>query len=133
MRMNEPIAEKEYDENIYHPDNLNAKQTIAFNFVRKWIDAIERALAEAENQGPDYELLLVPPFRLQIQGKGGTGKSFWLHCVAAYIQQYCKNKNLLKIMAPTGTAAFSINGTTLHSELKIPINYSKEKVCNLYQ
>ena len=34
----------------------------------------------------------------------------------------------MKIMAPTGTAAFSINGTTLHSELKIPVNYSKEKV-----
>ena len=48
MRMNEPIEEKEYDENIYHPNNLNEKQLIAFTFVRNWIDAIERALAEAE-------------------------------------------------------------------------------------
>ena len=129
MRLNEPIKAQEYDETIHHPKNLNEKQKKGFDFVTKHIDSVEKAKADAQANGNQDEPLEMPsPFRLQISGKGGTGKSFWLHTVAAYIQNHCQNKQMMKIMAPTGTASFNINGQTIHSVLKIPINYSKLKV-----
>jgi ATP-dependent DNA helicase PIF1 len=61
---------------------------------------------------------------LQINGRAGSGKSFWLKC----LDQFCKglgNNNFMKIAAPTGTAAFNVGSTTLHAHLKLPINYPK--------
>ena len=58
-----------------------------------------------------------------LSGRAGCGKTFAVKCVNKYIKE---NKDclpgFLKIAAPTGTAAFLIKGTTLHSGFKLPVN-----------
>ena len=58
---------------------------------------------------------------MQIQGRAGVGKSFFLDCVERYIQKKKLMPGFLKTCAPTGTAAFNISGTTLHALLQLPV------------
>ena len=54
------------------------------------------------------------PLRMIITGTAGTGKSFLIAC----LKQLLSNK--VKITAPTGVAAFNVQGCTLHSLLQLP-------------
>ena len=51
------------------------------------------------------------------------GKSFAIKCIKKCIHDNCK-KGFLKIAAPTGSAAFLIRGSTLHSLFDLPVNIS---------
>ena len=54
------------------------------------------------------------PLRMIISGTAGTGKSFLINC----LRQLLRQKVL--IAAPTGVAAFNVQGATLHSLLSLP-------------
>ena len=55
-----------------------------------------------------------PPLRMIISGTAGTGKSYLIHCLRILLQdQLC-------IAAPTGVAAFNVDGHTFHSLLSLP-------------
>ena len=55
-----------------------------------------------------------PPLRMIVSGTAGTGKSYLIHCLRLLLQhQLC-------VAAPTGVAAFNIDGHTLHSLLSLP-------------
>ena len=49
-----------------------------------------------------------------VSGTAGTGKSFLIHCLKALLLDH------LRVMAPTGVAAFNVGGVTLHSLLHRP-------------
>ena len=56
-----------------------------------------------------------PPLRMIVSGTAGTGKSYLIHCLQLLLQhQLC-------VAAPTGVAAFNVNGHTLHSLLSLPV------------
>ena len=54
------------------------------------------------------------PLRMIVSGTAGTGKSFLIHCLKALLLDH------LRVMAPTGVAAFNVGGVTLHSLLHLP-------------
>ena len=49
-----------------------------------------------------------------ISGTAGTGKSFLINCLKGLLQK------VVRIAAPTGVAAFNVQGCTLHSLLHLP-------------
>ena len=104
---------------VYTSENLNEKQMIAYDITTDWVDKKCRAAMEDQEVDDD-----VAPFLLHINGKGGSGKSFFLHTLNNYIKEKTKNPDFMAIMAPTGTAAFNVHGTTSHAALTIPIQYS---------
>ena len=54
-----------------------------------------------------------PPLRMIISGTAGTGKSYVIHCLRLLLgDRVC-------VAAPTGVAAFNIEGHTLHSFLSL--------------
>ena len=55
-----------------------------------------------------------PPLRMIVSGTAGTGKSYLIHCLRLLLQRE------LVVAAPTGVAAFNIDGHTLHSLLSLP-------------
>ena len=55
-----------------------------------------------------------PPLRMIVSGTAGTGKSHLIHCLRLLLQRQ------LVVAAPTGVAAFNIDGHTLHSLLSLP-------------
>ena len=54
------------------------------------------------------------PLRMVITGTAGTGKSFLIAC----LKQLLSTK--VRVSAPTGVAAFHVQGCTLHSLLQLP-------------
>ncbi len=55
------------------------------------------------------------PLRCVINGQGGTGKSVLLNTLVSTIRQCLGENNVVLVAAPTGTAAYNVNGTTLHN------------------
>ena len=62
--------------------------------------------------------------RLFVSGFGGTGKSFVIENVVKWNKKF-RGKNTA-VAAPTGIAAFNINGLTFHRLLQLPIKPGKE-------
>ena len=128
---NIPVSAIDLDVEVYNYNNLNEKQKIAFNIVIDWIDRKMAAMGVEANQQNCVDCAPctdddIKPILLQINGKGGTGKSFFLHCLKTYIRETYGSTDFMKCMAPTGTAGFNIHGTTLHAALRIPVNYSRK-------
>ena len=61
------------------------------------------------------KLRLHPPLRMIVSGTAGTGKSYLIHCLRLLLG------NRVCVAAPTGVAAFNIEGHTLHSLLSLPV------------
>ncbi len=54
------------------------------------------------------------PLRMIVSGTAGTGKSYLIHCLRLLLQ------SKVRVVAPTGVAAFNVDGHTLHSLLCLP-------------
>ncbi|EZA51322.1 DNA repair and recombination protein pif1, mitochondrial [Ooceraea biroi] len=59
--------------------------------------------------------------RLYVSGEDGTGKSFLIKTIKCWIKQYL-NKDTA-VAAPTGIAAFNIDGLTVHRLLQLPVEH----------
>lgn len=55
-----------------------------------------------------------PPLCMFLSGSGGTGKSFLIETFRLWLSDHYKNTISLAVAAPTGLAAFSVGGMTLH-------------------
>lgn len=79
------------------PCNLQDKQLQVYTTVHEHF--------EADNPSP---------LRMIVSGTAGTGKPYLIHCLRLLLQdQLC-------VAAPTGVAAFNVNGHTLHSLFSLP-------------
>ena len=68
------------------------------------------------------------PLLLNISGRAGCGKSFFLNCVKGYVKERIPNRPYyIRTAGPTGTSAFGVGGETLHKLLTLPINYPSNK------
>ena len=79
------------------PQQLQGKQLQAYSIVRQHLEAIEPA-----------------PLKLIISGTAGTGKSYLINCLRLLL------RDKVRVAAPTGVAAFNVDGHTLHSLLSLP-------------
>ena len=57
-----------------------------------------------------------------VSGVGGTGKSFLITVITAYIKKVLQKD--VALVAPTGIAASNINGFTIHRFLKLPVQHN---------
>ena len=58
-----------------------------------------------------------------VSGCGGTGKSFLIKTLETWIHSSLEKH--AAITAPTGIAAFNVNGLTIHCLLKLPVEHGK--------
>ena len=77
------------------PSYLQGKQLLAYSAVRE----------HSESSNPSQSL----------SGTAGTGKSYLIQCLKLLL------KDRLCVAAPTGVAAFNVDGYTLHSLLSLPV------------
>ena len=69
------------------------------------------------------------PIHLFVSGVGGTGKSFLIETIKAKVAEIwksdCNNDDVVccAVTAPTGLAAYIINGVTVHRLFQLPIKH----------
>ena len=80
-----------------NPANLQGKQLQVYTIVQQ-----------------HYSANSPQPLRIIVSGTAGTGKSYVIHCLRPLLQHQ------VMVAAPTGVAAFNIDGRTLHSLLSLP-------------
>lgn len=95
----------------YDHRRLNVEQKAIFDIV----------VANAKARNPKC---------LFITGPGGTGKSYLIHCISQYLTKHCAIlagvSPVLKA-GPTGICSKNIHGVTLHSLLRLPLDFVKRK------
>ncbi|XP_066911966.1 uncharacterized protein [Clytia hemisphaerica] len=101
--------------------NFNEKQQNFFNYIFKYVMTLKLAEKNNSLEKPD-------PFRILLSGGAGVGKSFLVKALTEQLRkilkepgQNCDTHPSVLVTASTGKAAASIDGTTLHSVLKLPI------------
>ena len=107
------MADAQNQEEAATYEDLNEKQKIAFDLIRRHIERVQEV-------GPDA----APQLLLNISGGAGTGKTFWLNAVRQLAANTIGSQFVLTA-APSGTAAFLIGGETLHGMLYLPLGNSK--------
>ena len=96
-----------------NPETLNERQRAGYDYVVNWM--------EQKVSNPETE-----PILLNVSGEAGCGKTYMLNC----IQQTAialGGKTFLMKAAPTGKAAFLIQGDTIHGLLSIQPCIPKSK------
>ena len=100
--------------------SLNEKQKVAFTIAgNALLSTFKRQLEisanpEKDDSSEDQE----EPLRMFLGGEGGTGKSQVIKALK-YLSKCWGRPNAVQTVAPTGKAAVSINGETVHSFLKL--------------
>ena len=80
------------------PANLKGRQMDVYTTVKQHFDSCSQE-----------------PLHIIINGTAGTGKSYLVNCYRLLLG------TIVKVAAPTGVAAFIIDGRTLHSLLHLPV------------
>ncbi len=68
------------------------------------------------------------PLRAIIMGCGGTGKSFIINTITLIVQKMMQQNDTIQVGAPTGAAAFNVQGSTLHCLLRINVSHPEESL-----
>lgn len=63
-----------------------------------------------------------PPLRLMISGVAGSGKSTLTNTIVTVIRKMFQSTKAVKVVAPTGQAAYNAGGTTCHHGLGVGVN-----------
>lgn len=61
--------------------------------------------------------------RCFVSGTGGTGKSFLIKTLKVWVKTHLNKK--VAVSAPTGIAAFNVNGLTIHRLLQLPVEHKQ--------
>ena len=64
------------------------------------------------------------PLRMIINGQGGSGKSVVINTIVTMMRKMFDYNEVVKVLAPTGTAAFNVQGETFHHYLSMPVKKS---------
>ena len=70
-------------------------------------------------QNPDIDF---QPLHFTVIGSGGTGKSFVIHLLCNVTENLFQDIDTMILGAPTGSAAFNIFGSTIHSQFSLRPN-----------
>ena len=89
----------EYSLDDLYPDQLEVV-TIVLDKIKQFI--------ECKN------LSNFKPLRLIINGAGGSGKSVIINTIVTCLRQMFNTDDVVRVVAPTGTAAFNVHGQTFH-------------------
>ena len=121
-------AAKRQDMNFHdyctHICNLNTDQCHIAMYNRAWCKSYINAVRHGENQ---------KGYKIFLSGPGGTGKSDIVHLIQRDMSHFFKHtlkpdddQPIVLITSPTGSAAFQIGGSTIHSAFLLHDNYKSK-------
>jgi len=82
-------------------------------------------MAKLEEWMTTDDLTKFEPLRLIINGAGGSGKSVVLNTIITYMRKMYDSNGVVKVVAPTGTAAYNVGGETFHHLLNMRVSHKE--------
>ena len=71
------------------------------------------------------------PLRIIINGQGGSGKSVVINTLVTLIRKLCNDNDVVKVVAPTGVAAYNVHGETFHHLFQMGVHNKEYKAGTL--
>ncbi len=68
------------------------------------------------------------PLQATVMGCGGTGKSFIINTIISSVRNMTQMNDTVKVGAPSGAAAYNVQGSTLHHLLGINVSRPEDKL-----
>ncbi len=68
------------------------------------------------------------PFRATVVGCGGTGKSYVINTILTIVRKLTKRNTTILVGAPSGAAAYNVQGSTLHYLLGIGVSRPEDNI-----
>ncbi len=66
-------------------------------------------------------------------GCGGTGKSFIINTILTLVRKMTRSNNTVLVGAPSGSAAYNVQGSMLHHLLEIGVSSPEDDVTQKVQ
>ena len=111
------MSDREYELKV---KSLNASQQKAFKLV---VQYTRERVAHAQN--PKH-VNAAAPLRIFLTGGAGTGKSHLISVIREHVERaHTGLKHACLVVAPTGVAAFNIQGATLHRAFRLPVEHNE--------
>jgi DNA replication protein DnaC len=103
------VIPKQRNGDEYDAEQMSDEQkAIVYNAV----DTVIKFL----NNDPSYK-----PMRATIMGSAGTGKSFIINTIISMVRKLTGSNDTVQIAAPSGAAAFNVQGSTIHNLLGVRV------------
>lgn len=90
-----------------------------------------KVMSKLEEWMTTKDLTNFVPLRMTICGPGGCGKSVVINTIVTYMRKMFDCNDVVKIVAPTGTAAYNVGGETFHHMLNMGIQATNYKANTL--
>ena len=127
-------------------DNNNSANTDNIMKIPKTKDGKEYSIKSMAQEQKDVVLAAVntivrflqndthyTPFRATIMGCGGTGKLYIINTILIIIRNMTRSNATLLIGAPSGSAAFNVQGSMLHHLLGIGVARPEDNIAQKVQ
>ena len=99
------------------PYDIETMSTEQKKIVYAAIDTIIKFL----NNDPTYR-----PMRATVMGSGGTGKSYIINTIIAMVRSITSSNDTVQVAAPSGSAAFNVQGSTIHNLLGVRVSHPEK-------
>ena len=110
------VIPKQRNGDEYDAEQMSDEQkAIVYNAV----DTVIKFL----NNDPSYK-----PMRATIMGSAGTGKSFIINTIISMVRKLAGSNDTVQIAAPSGAAAFNVQGSTIHNLLGVRVTNPEKGV-----
>ena len=97
--------------------NIKYSNEIQKFIIMRVLDTVKQWISWKEGKQSDFQ-----PLRMTVCGKGGCGKSFVINCIVSHLRRMFQCNSVVHTVAPTGAAAFNVNGETIHRFAQIAPN-----------
>ena len=117
---NDLVIPKQTNGKIYCVDGSDEQEKIVYTVL----DTIIKFL----NNDPSYK-----PLRATVMGCGGAGKSHVINTIISLVRKLTSCNDTVQVAAPSGSAAYNVQGSTIHRLLKIGVRNPENKLPTKHQ
>ena len=113
--------------NISSSDKLTLEDRVSMlnNNQKRVFDNVKTHLVHQKCHEDNQCSCDIKPMRMFLSGVGGTDKSFLIEAIKALVISIWPSDTLVcGVAAPTGLAAFNVNGTSIHSLFQLSIEHT---------